>query len=1751
MIFISAFDITGTYNGSAILQGLQQLQNALNGIKAPTIAPKLEIPNISSSIGQLKSQFSSANFGDVLGGFKTQLMGGVGNFGEVGKNLGNALSNGVSSGLSQFGMIGNVAGEVVTALGPAGIALAGVAVGVTALGAASVGAASEWQSLMTGVAKTTGLQGTDLSNLSKELINISTQSPIAASELASIAAVAGSLGVQKDQISGFAQTASQMAIGFEMPAEVAATSSAKILTAFGQPINTKNMEALGNVVNSMGDNYAATESQVLDFTNRASFLNTTFGMSIPQVAAWGTTLISSGMEAETASTGIKSLMNMSMDPKKFENFAAVAGMSSEELRQSLNEDVMGTYSKVADKIAGGTDAVEKFQTVSKLVGAEGMTAFMKMAGKAGDLKDATKLATDQQEAALSGKGGGSLEKTYDAQAATLKSQMQMLSNSANAIMVDVGTPLLAPISAGVGAVTTGLNAARGAGEALVGTFTNTSAFAQLESIGSTISSSIGSSIGIISGSISQIGTSLNSAFGGDALGSFAEIITTPLSMSLGLVNQLIGLLGTMGNAAATGIGATLTAVASAITMISSGLKTASAYLQAFGEVTGITDAFNSAKKSIDDIIEKVSEIGSKISSGLTTAIPTAINGLQGALASLASQFGALLTTSITGPLAGVADAMGLSGVSSKLNEISTRANEILKPAITDAVGDGALSGATDAAPKVADALTSDIASATAKAFDDAQTAYIKAHPGGMSLINGQIVGGADHTSDYSNRLSSGKYSTFANGDVAWDLFAAAESGKSGILTATIDLDGTSYTREFSTLEDTAESAAKKIKAEFRDVFTDLPRYLEKTGPELSDSLSSILSDGIISFEEKGELEKYLKTLDQIEIISPLRFDVLGLEDVRKQVQDSLKGIDVQPDLTKYSYGLWLSEQSGVQESVYNTTKKILTDTSEKPVWELLKSSTSEVNAAYKLIDTALTSDKVGDWENAFYAVNLLAELKPELLGQESTMMKLEAVTQKYGGTVVQTSDGFRIINSSGEELAGSHLRVSVADDILSGSMMETATACKNAATMYNESAALLASSSRLSASYPALYSTSGSYQGGYSSLGNVGLSATSTPFDVSSVKWLKYLTKLATGGKVTKGGLAWVGENETEYVIPESQIKGLYPESPTVEKGSMRYLLESVPMRDYPYTIQKPTGYQYSHWPDAPNVDGSGNVPIAWLSDDQTSGMDYISSEIRKIQLDAIKTGAGSVVPYWLKGEVKQPDWWVQKATELSPKYAANWAESKGGTAPQIVADSSESAKQDRITVRDAYFKTYGDSFCIDPVEPDASLNYIPSASYIASLGKKDAESTRAAIEYLYGENFTEGCLATNPISEGVFNPSNRLLEEVARANGGAWGSQIVGGTSSTTSDRSLSSDIRAIRDNTKDSKQATEGLLASVDKASLQNAVSGISNGAKTVSVAANPSDALIGLSKEGYVVSYDPRTDTCEGLSFNAPDPSLKTTDKFYLGLTKDNPAYKSYDEYGWEGKTGWTDNPNLDQLQKINEENYKESQKTTESSEQTAENTQDVYRTLGQQYALQQKALTLSGATLDATGALVSLVSGTSGGLYGSTSGSFWGGLSIGGGGGSIGTGASLTGWGAQASNSIIGNTGTVGIGQGALYYENGGLADSPEYFMNDGQLAVRGEAGPELILPLSDPARVAELLRRYLPGVHKFATGGLVGSSGVLQNLSAAIGPTSITYAPVINGAGLSEAALQRVLEKERKKIFAEVSKKQVLAARRRS
>ncbi|MDD3088313.1 MAG: hypothetical protein PHP89_07115, partial [Candidatus Omnitrophica bacterium] len=162
------------------------------------------------------------------------------------------------------------------------------------------------------------------------------------------------------------------------------------------------------------------------------------------------------------------------------------------------------------------------------------------------------------------------------------------------------------------------------------------------------------------------------------------------------------------------------------------------------------------------------------------------------------------------------------------------------------------------------------------------------------------------------------------------------------------------------------------------------------------------------------------------------------------------------------------------------------------------------------------------------------------------------------------------------------------------------------------------------------------------------------------------------GGVPAQSGMAWLDKGDV-VIGPNSSIasKGNLPAAADTASASLNRLAGAADkssaayqttwrwFEDYAYEITAPASYKWSKYPDEPDVNVTGNVPVAWLSEGQPTGMDYIDADLQEVITKSI--GNSLVKPWFARGYEAQPDWWTEAATSLSPKYADEWSAPKGG----------------------------------------------------------------------------------------------------------------------------------------------------------------------------------------------------------------------------------------------------------------------------------------------------------------------------------------------------------------------------------------------------------------------------------------------------------------------------------------------------------
>ena len=205
-------------------------------------------------------------------------------------------------------------------------------------------ASMDFESAMTGVAKTTDLADDELSTMSDAIKEMSTEIPATTEELAAIAESAGQLGIHKESLLDFTEIMAMLGTSTNMTADEAATSLSRLANITG--MSQEDFDRLGATIVDLGNNLATTEKEIVDMSMRIAGAGAQVGMTEAEIMSFSGALSSVGIEAEAGGSAFSTLIsNMSLAVQQggdgLEQFADVAGMSAAEFAAAFEEDAAG------------------------------------------------------------------------------------------------------------------------------------------------------------------------------------------------------------------------------------------------------------------------------------------------------------------------------------------------------------------------------------------------------------------------------------------------------------------------------------------------------------------------------------------------------------------------------------------------------------------------------------------------------------------------------------------------------------------------------------------------------------------------------------------------------------------------------------------------------------------------------------------------------------------------------------------------------------------------------------------------------------------------------------------------------------------------------------------------------------------------------------------------------------------------------------------------------------------------------------------------------------------------------------------------------------------------------------------------------------------------------------------------------------------------------------------------------------------
>ncbi len=313
---------------------------------------------------------------------------------------------------------------------------------VVALGGSMYGLikpALAFESAMADVKKVVDFDSPDeIRQMESDIKRLSKSIPLSLEGLAQIVAAGGQLGVPKEQLAGFAETASQMSVAFDITADEAGQSMAKLSNVLQMPIS--EMGRVGDVINHISNNIAATAPEIVEVNLRAGAMGKSFGLAYNEVSALAGTFVAMGKTPEIAGTAINMMTSrlklIPVSSGAARNAFNQLGISMSKYTQMIEsgngKEALLVVLEALQKVQG----VKRSQIMKDLFGEQATRHVNSLVEGLDTLKANLRLVADETEYA------GSMQREFAARSATTENNIQLLKNQMAVLATNVGSALL-------------------------------------------------------------------------------------------------------------------------------------------------------------------------------------------------------------------------------------------------------------------------------------------------------------------------------------------------------------------------------------------------------------------------------------------------------------------------------------------------------------------------------------------------------------------------------------------------------------------------------------------------------------------------------------------------------------------------------------------------------------------------------------------------------------------------------------------------------------------------------------------------------------------------------------------------------------------------------------------------------------------------------------------------------------------------------------------------------------------------------------------------------------------------------------------------------------------------------------------------------------------------------------------------------------------------------------------------------------
>ena len=225
----------------------------------------------------------------------------------------------------------------IAAIGGAISAIAGVG---TAL-SFGIGAASKFEDSFAGIKKTVDASEAEFDRLAVSIRELSTEIPIATSQLNQIGELGGQLGIESSGLPVFIETIAKLGVATRLSTETAALSLARLKEIF--QLQEFEIANLASSLVDLGNNFAALEDEILSTSLRLAAGAKVAGATVADTLAIATALQAVGVQSQSGGTAMSRVFQqltvaMQGNQKAMSVFVETSGFTEEAFRKIAQDD---------------------------------------------------------------------------------------------------------------------------------------------------------------------------------------------------------------------------------------------------------------------------------------------------------------------------------------------------------------------------------------------------------------------------------------------------------------------------------------------------------------------------------------------------------------------------------------------------------------------------------------------------------------------------------------------------------------------------------------------------------------------------------------------------------------------------------------------------------------------------------------------------------------------------------------------------------------------------------------------------------------------------------------------------------------------------------------------------------------------------------------------------------------------------------------------------------------------------------------------------------------------------------------------------------------------------------------------------------------------------------------------------------------------------------------------------------------------